>query len=98
MLQEKEKETQRLSALFRDAEARLQMAHETIRMMREQARVQVSVKKEVGSRQNSRWRKNKWSSPHFFMLVSWQTMYAREKRNGELQPVSKKEENSSVTW
>lgn len=47
LLQQKEKETHRLTAMFRDAESRLQMAHETIRMMREQSCVQVAVKKEV---------------------------------------------------
>lgn len=36
--------------MFRDAESRLQMAHETIRMMREQSCVQVAVKKEVRKR------------------------------------------------
>lgn len=47
MVKEKDKESQRLAAMFRDAEARLHMAQETIRMMREQSCVQVAVKKEV---------------------------------------------------
>jgi hypothetical protein len=41
--------------MFRDAEARLHMAQETIRMMREQSCVQVAVKKEV---RDGMWSKN----------------------------------------
>ena len=108
MLKEKDKETQRLSAMFRDTEGRLHMAQETIRMMREQSCVQVAVKKEVSAARLTalrlwRWLRRERDGPLSCRRVSsfrlWsQTIHTREQQEGDYNPVSKKEETSTVTW